>query len=355
MQEQAPSQPRSEAASWAERTRLGGYGELHYRNLDSNNEIDFRRFVLFFGHRFMDRIRFWSELELEHALTGEDAEGELELEQAFLEFDLTATQRLRAGLYLVPVGILNETHEPTTFYGVERNPVERNIIPTTWWEGAIGATGQLPINGESPLAQGWSYDLMLGSGLNSPISSSNAFLIRSGRQKVSKAKANDGAVTARIRWRGIPGIEWAATGQYQADITQGALDIGATLFETHIDARHGPFGLRALWAGWWLDDGPLGLGPRSGPSPGRERQTGWYIEPSYRFGLPGRIPGELGFFARYNQWNNNAGSGGTGDQEQVDVGFNYWPISDVVFKFDYQEQISTIDDDGFSLGLGFQF
>ena len=77
--------------------------------------------------------------------------GEIELEQAYVEYDLTENHHAKAGVFLLPVGILNETHEPPTFYGVERNPVESNIIPTTWWAGGIAANGEI--------APGWSYDI----------------------------------------------------------------------------------------------------------------------------------------------------------------------------------------------------
>ena len=116
--------------------QLGGYGELHYNDLSgrggaSDKEaLDFHRFVLFFGYDFNDRIRFNSELELEHSLAGDGKPGEVELEQAYIDLDLTDDHTARAGLFLVPVGLLNPTHEPPRFYGVERNSVEKNIIPS---------------------------------------------------------------------------------------------------------------------------------------------------------------------------------------------------------------------------------
>ena len=148
----------SKTAAWAEHTQVGGYGELHYNNLDSKEEVDFTRFVLYFNHQFSDKIRLYSELELEHSIAGDGQNGEIELEQAYLEFDLTDTQHAQAGLFLIPVGILNQTHEPTTFYGVNRNPVERNIIPTTWWEAGGGFHGEL--------GRGFSYDIDGTSGLD---------------------------------------------------------------------------------------------------------------------------------------------------------------------------------------------
>ena len=120
------------------KTVIGGYGELHYNNIEDTESIDFHRFVLFFGHEFTESIRFFSEFELEHALSGDGKPGEVELEQAYIEMDLTESTTLKTGLFLVPVGIINETHEPPTFYGVERNPVEKNIIPATWWEAGAG-------------------------------------------------------------------------------------------------------------------------------------------------------------------------------------------------------------------------
>jgi phosphate-selective porin len=113
------NQPTTQAS----KVHIGGYGELHYNNLEKpdgseKKQLDFHRFVLFFGYDFSDSIRFHSELELEHAIAGDGQPGEIELEQAYIEFDLTENMEAKGGLFLIPVGILNETHEPTTFYGV---------------------------------------------------------------------------------------------------------------------------------------------------------------------------------------------------------------------------------------------
>ena len=125
------------------KTHIGGYGELHYNKISADagdsSEIDYHRFVLYFNHDFTDRIRFYSELELEHSLAGDGKPGEVELEQAFVEYALTDNTYARTGLFLLPIGIINETHEPPTFYGVERNSVENVITPTTWWEAGAGA------------------------------------------------------------------------------------------------------------------------------------------------------------------------------------------------------------------------
>lgn len=336
MAEQSRDTP-STTASWAERTQLGGYGELHYENLDTDDgrkkEIDFTRFVLFFGHQFTDRLRFWSELELEHAISGDGEDGEIELEQAYIEYDLTPSQHVKGGLFLIPVGILNETHEPPTFYGVKRNPVERNIIPTTWWAGGAELTGEI--------APGWSYNFGVHEGLDT-----DSYNIRSGRQKTSNADAHDLASTARVKWNGIAGVELAATVQYQENITQGLdNDASAWLYEAHADIQRGPLGLRALYARWDID----GDGARAA---GRDEQDGFYIEPSYKL-LP-----EFGMFVRYSQWDNEAGSSSDSEKKQYNAGFNYWPHPDVVLKADYQKQDNegnVDEEDGINLGIGYQF
>lgn len=323
-------------------TSIGGYGELHYNSLDSKDEIDFHRFVLFFGHRLNERIRFFSEVELEHALVKDTSDasgpGEVELEQAYLDFDLNDAHTARAGLFLVPVGILNETHEPPTFYGVERNPVETDIVPTTWWEGGLGLNGRF--------GAGFGYDLALTSGLKVPTSGSSAYKVRSGRQKVAKADANNAAVTARIKWTGAPGIELAATVHRQDAIAQAtvadSVSGAATLWEAHAVFARGPFRLRALYAQWNLD----GSGPQA---LGRDEQKGWYVEPSFK------LTPKFGVFARFNEWDNEAGNATDSEKRQTDVGFNYWPHEQVVLKFDIQRQSGAVNDDGFNLGVGYMF
>jgi len=332
--------------SWTDKTTIGGYGELHYNNInndgiDDKKEIDFHRFVLFIGHEFTDRLRFFSELELEHALSGDGKSGEVEIEQAYLEYDILGKLKAKGGMFLVPVGILNETHEPPTFYGVERNDVENIIIPTTWGEGGAALNGYYQ--------NGISWDLGLTSGLAIPTTGDNAFRVRSGRQKVSKAVANDFAYTGRLKYTGIRGLELAGTLNYQSDASQESgdgLDSGL-LFETHAIYQTGPFQLRALYAGWNFDGSAVSAA-------GADQQSGWYIEPSIR---PWQ---SLGFYARYEDLDGAR----TRDKfKQWEIGANYWPHEDVVLKVDYRDRnVDTVDIaaksvnfTAFDLGLGYQF
>ncbi|MDD2948336.1 MAG: porin [Rugosibacter sp.] len=344
--------PQSSSAGWAEKTKLGGYGEVHYNVLKgkggaaNKDEIDLHRFVLFFGHEFNSRTRFFSELEVEHALvkdkdtgnagTGKALPGEIELEQAYVEFDLNDKHRAKAGLFMIPVGIINETHEPPVFYGVERNPVEKDIIPATWWAGGAALAGRF--------SDGFGYDFAIHEGLAT--TAAKGYKPRDGRQKTSEASAKKLAATARLKWTAIPGVELAATVQHQSDITQG-LDAkagSANLYELHSIINKGPFGLKALYAQWSLDgDGPKAMGA--------DKQKGWYVEPSFK------LSEQWGVFARYNVWDNFAGDAIGSKKKQVDVGVNYWPHPDVVLKADYQQQSNDDgrNQNGFNLGVGYQF
>ncbi|MDA8786611.1 porin [Porticoccaceae bacterium] len=325
----------------ASKTTFGGYGEVHYNSLEQDDSsatkdaVDFHRYVMFTGHQFTDSIRFFSELELEHSVAGEGKVGEIELEQAYIEWDATDNLSAKAGLFLMPIGLLNETHEPNTFYGTERNNVEKNIIPATWWEAGAALKGQL-----SP---GLSYDVAAHSGL---YIAEGKYKPRDGRQKVGKAKADNMAFTGRLKYTAIPGLEVAASLQYQIDVRQGeGAAIDGTLFETHVAWQRDDFQLRALYARWDFDD------VINATVDGASEQAGLYIEPSYK------LNEKLGLFARYSQWDNSAAAAVDSQITQFDLGVNYWLHPNVVFKFDYQNQDAPGEAgyDGINMGVGYSF
>ncbi|MCG8435533.1 MAG: OprO/OprP family phosphate-selective porin [Gammaproteobacteria bacterium] len=329
------------------RTVVGGYGELHYNNLDADDsardfeEFDFHRFVLFFGHEFNESVRFFSEVELEHSLV-EDTDdgsgpGEIEIEQAYVEFDFDDYSSIQAGLFIVPVGILNEIHEPPTFYGVERNDVENIIIPTTWREAGVQYIRRF--------GEGWQLNVGIHSGLEIPTSS---FRIRSGRQSAARAAGDALAVTSRLKYTGIRGLEVAGTISYQDDPSQedgDGLDSGI-LYEAHAAYTRGKFGLRALWAQWDFDGDVI---EAAGDA---DSQSGWYIEPSYK------LTDKFGIYARYSDVD---AARAQDNFEQAEIGFNWWPHDQVVFKFDIRSRDHDLasesgrDFDGFDLGVGYQF
>lgn len=349
--EMVESQPQNTSSSTLHKVHLGGYGELKYHNLNVDGEdeqnFDFHRFVLFVGYDFTSDIRLVSEIELEHTVSSASKAGEVELEQAYLEFDLdeAKSMHLKTGIILMPVGLINENHEPPTFYGVDRPIVETTIIPSTWWAAGAMFTQQM--------SSGISYDLFLSEGLKTQDPTVDAnndpYNIKGGKQKTTSpageggaADAYDLAMTGRIKYTGTPGLEIAASLQYQPDLDQSAKDSyadSATLVSTHLVYQFSDFTFKGLYANWFL----AGDGAKDA---GRDNQWGAYAELDYK-------PFEkFGFFVRQSQWSEEKGV----DNTQTDFGMNYWPIEDIVFKVDVVNQTQdNIDTNGFNLGMGFQF
>ncbi|HZE90070.1 MAG TPA: ABC transporter C-terminal domain-containing protein, partial [Verrucomicrobiae bacterium] len=168
---------------------IGGYGEAIYDNFDARDQsgaasgatdrFDFVRAVLYAGYKFTDRVVFNSELEFEHAST--ETGGSVSVEFAYLDFMLHPRANLRAGLILVPAGLINETHEPPTFLGAHRPMVETRIEPATWADNGAGVFGE---------AGGFSYRAYLLTGLDSSGFTAGEGL-REGRQGGGEAKAQD--------------------------------------------------------------------------------------------------------------------------------------------------------------------
>ena len=342
--EEVESNTGADGGYWG-RLHFSSYGELHYNNLDAEevgfdkDETDLHRLILGFSWDFTDRLRFVSEIEFEHA--GE----EVEVEQAYIQYDITENQDVLGGVYLVPAGILNPTHEPTTFYGVERNDVESIIIPTTWW--VAGANYQLRFG------EGFSWDI----GLHEGLAMGEDFRVRSGRQKSIEALARNLAGTTRLKYTGFPGLELAASIQYQSDPGQGEIDglDDGWLVAAHAIYQYKSFGLRALYGRW-------NFSGRAVEAAGADVQQGWYVEPSLRWWSADVLPAlkdRLGIYFRYEDIPDAARS--RDEFRQWETGFNFWPHPDVVVKADVRGRTHHNRTDrgrdfiGFDLGIGYAF
>ena len=313
-------------------TTFGAYGEIHARIGGADKEVDLHRLVGLIGHDFDASTRFWSEIEIEHGQVG-TGQGEISVEQAYIEGDLAHARQIRAGLILVPAGIVNESHEPTAFHGVERNPVERTIIPTTWREAGVKLQGRLDEQVD--------YVLALHSGLEMGAD----YSLRAGRQAAVRARLEDLAYTARLRWRPVNGLQLAGTIQYQEDVGQGRLSgTGEALFATtHAIWRAGRFEARALYASWWL----AGSAARRF---GADRQSGWYLEPAYRLGSRTTV------FARQSLWDTRPHDAVDSQSTETMLGVDIRWHENVVIKADvgWNRQGSARGRQ-VDLGLGFAF
>lgn len=318
---------------------LSGYMEVHLnKEQDLPTSVDLHRFVLMVGHSFSDRLKFWSEVEVEHAFVeGGEETGEVAVEQAYIDLMISRRFNLRAGMVLVPVGIVNERHEPPTFHGVERTFVDTVIVPTTWRDTGVGAFGEL--------GAGFSYRAYVLPGLDATGFSADEG-IAGGRQQGAQADASDPAVTGRLEYRRA-GLTAGVSGwRGGSGFPLVRLDIEPpTVGVSSIDARYrrGRSELRGQWSMVHISSaGELNraLQAQSGISPNiASRLLGAYGEAAMRVS-PNAWIHEVVLFGRYEKFDTqNRMPAGFLPLEEFRrsawiAGATYFPDPDVAFKVD---------------------
>lgn len=341
---------------------ISGYMELHVNDVDATDPVvDFHRFVLIFSHSFSSRIRFMGELEIEHAIVeGLEEKGELELEQAYLDFLITRGFNVRAGMLLMPIGLINERHEPPVFQGVERPFVDTFIIPTTWFEAGAGVHGEV--------GRGFRYRAYLTAPLNAFEFSADEG-IRNGRQQGSNATARNPAFTGRGEYVGVPGLTLGAsawTGRSTSEVP--AIDARVVVAEADARYHHERLELRGEFAHVSIGDAARlnrTIALQTGVSPNvAEALRGFYGEASYRVWAAGPARDVVTFFRYENFDTQYRMPAGFLPLRQFDrdawiVGATYYPDPDVAVKIDYvwQRNQSAIvgAPNSFNVGLGWWF
>jgi len=349
-------------------TSLFGYGEIAYsrpKNDTSATQADLARAVLGWSHRFDSRTRMAAELEVEHAVASASDKGEVEIEQFYAERQFTDNVGGRAGLFLIPIGLLNEHHEPTQYYSVFRNSVETAIIPTTWREGGLSVFGgtDFGLDWNVGLTTGFNlakWDPNSSEGRDSPLGSIH--------QELSQASAKDLSTYLSLTYVGVPG--WTVGGTYfTGKAGQGTPDFAAsnarvTLLEAHARWQPGPFDISALYArGTITDTEALNLTFVGLPTPVPERFYGGYLQAAWRNAWQYQDY-SLTPFARV-EWVNTAaayapvpeGLGvATSPTERIwTLGADFFVTPSIVFKADYQQFRSDSTRDAFQLGFGLNF
>lgn len=346
-------------------TQLFSYGEIHFnRPVDNANgaQADVHRVVLGYQHRFDDRTKAVVELEYEHAVTSADDPGETEVEQAYVEHEINGTVSGKAGLFLIPMGLLNENHEPTAFYGVERNFVETAIIPSTWREG--GAMATVTLDNGLTLQGGLTTSFDLGKwdatstdGQSSPLGAVH--------QELAKAKAKNSAWLAAVNWRGVPGLQLGAaafTGGVGQD-TPTLSDSRLLLWDVHARWTPGKWDIAAIYArGTLSHTADFNQTLVGNPVLVPERFDGSYVQAAYRLWQNDEY--NLSPFARLETYNTGAsyadiGAGLTPDplptQHVVTVGANFGIGHNVVLKVDGQRIRPDSSRDRYDVGIGWSF
>lgn len=336
---------------------VGGYGEITYNQPESlNGELDIQRLVLLFGYKFNDNVQFVTEIELEHV-------EEVFVEQAFIQYTLSSNLNLRGGLMLVPMGIINEYHEPTTFNGVERPSSDASIVPTTWREIGVGVSGKF--NELSLRYQAYIFNGFASLNGTKTLGGSNG--LRNGRQKGIQSTVDSPNLSAKLDYYGLPGLRLGLSGYFgrtQAEDAVEAIDgssVGLSMLG--LDARYAykRFTARGQFIHANLTD-TEDYNSLYDANLGSALQ-GWYLEAAYNL-LPLKNEQQLFAFTRYEAFDTHASVSGdllkddSYNRNEWTLGLSYQIAPGAVVKADYQIKDNASDQEvlnQLNIGLGVWF
>jgi hypothetical protein len=384
------AQPGGFGVGALDNLRLWGYGELYYSRPTrdtTRTTADLARAVFGIGYRFDSRTEFNSEYEIEHGVTSSSDPGEFEVEQFYVDRQLADRATLRAGLFLLPFGFINEHHEPTNFYGMQRNFVETLIIPSTWREGGLS------FHGDTGFGVAWSAGVTTGVNLAHwdfapefpqyttalELANNTPAPLQATHQELALASARHLSQYVALNYFGLPGLDVGAavfTGKAeQAPGTVG--DSRVTLWEGHARWTPGKFDLSALYAHGAISNvADANLANPGSPNPIPSAFYGYYLQAAYGAWEYGDY--RLNPFVRWEYYDmgsqyagtvpmiptgriplsNSPGDFGLWPQNHDRVwttGVNFYVTPHVVFKADYQWFDVNEAFNRFDLGLGLNF
>ena len=325
----------------ADHTSVHGYGEMHMEWSDENRAtIDNHRFVLGVHSELADWIHLNAEMDFEHAMQT------LEFEFAYLDFLVSDKLNFRTGVMLMPVGNLNEFHEPPRFYSVERPNFHDKLIPTTWQQGGFGIFGQAD--------EGINYRLYVVNAVQSVgpggTGAAGYFrdedFIRKGRQQLKYVVANDWAATGRLEYKKISGTDLGFS-FYTGCSSQGYVsECGLTSIvegDVKYRWRAGDLDFSSM-KGWVEGTAELNLHKGTNSSDIPKSAFGFMAQAALH------LPQQLGWktthdFVPYFKYekirpndvvgDNATSSDRTKNFESVAIGFSYMPVKKVALKMDW--------------------
>ncbi len=322
---------------------IGGYGEIDYNQVESKNgELDVHRMVILVGYKFNDKVQFVSEIEFEHVK-------EVFVEQAFLNYNVTDNVNLRGGLMLVPMGIVNEYHEPTTFNGVERPSMDKSIVPSTWREIGFGVSSR--IDNANLKYQAYIFNGFRSVNGSKVLGGSNG--LRNGRQKGAESTINSPVFSTKLDFYGIQGLRLGLSGYFghsqpedEIDAIDGS-DVGISMIGVDARYEYKRFTARGQFINTNISDSEA-YNNFNNADLGSQLQ-GWYIEGAFNL-LPQTNEQRLFAFARYEDFDTHASVEGSlaknlaYDRNELTVGVSYHIAPGAVVKADYQFKDNAISN-----------
>jgi len=345
----------------ANKLTIGGYAQIDYNEPDGSTpgKLDVHRLVILLAYKFNDKVSFLTEIEYEHIK-------EVFVEQAFVNYNVNANFNIRAGLMLIPMGIINEYHEPPTFYGVERPGVDHDIVPTTWREIGIGVSGKLD-------DLSLKYQAYIFNGFVSYKNGEGTLRgkdgLRKGRQKGAESIINTPNLSMKLDYYGILGLKIGLAGYFGKTQTDDssieASTVGVSMLG--LDARYvkNSLELRGQYIWTSLSD-TKAYNNLTGKDLGSQ-MNGVYGEVAYDFMpfLSKKSTKKLMLFTRYEKFNTHKQTEGNlptnlaYDRSIITSGMDYKITPSVAIKVDYQwfdnaEPINNLKNQ-FNAGIGIMF
>lgn len=352
---------------------IGSYGEAHYNQeiVDGtyqNGTMDLHRVILFMGYKFNKNLQFFTEIEFEHV-------NEVYVEQAFLNYSVNSAFNIKGGIILIPMGYVNEFHEPTLFNGVERPGFTKYVIPSTWREMGVGFHGLLK-------KANLKYQLYAVNGFKGYDGSakfSGSSGLRGGRQKGAKATFRSPSITGKLSFYGLNGLRLGISGYYGSSESSDydGLDRTDNLAVRKADSTSVGIAMTAINAEYNLGDLTLrAVGSLTSISNSDQYNTftganlgsqimGYYTEVAYKFGMkkdqdyPRLVP-----FVRYENYNTHHAvrdgmiKNEAYNREVLTGGLGFQITPGTVIKTDFQwvkTEANPKPTNVFNLGFGYWF
>lgn len=350
---------------------IGGYGHVDYnqpliKGQKNNGKLDVHRLVLLFGYNFTDKLQLITELEFEHVK-------EVYVEQAFMNYRFNTAFQLKGGLILIPMGVVNELHEPTVFYGVERPLLDKKIVPSTWREIGLGIHGNL--HQLSLKYQLYAVNGFLGYSDAAHFRGTDGF--RKGRQKAAESIISSPNLSAKVDYWGIPRLKLglaAYLGKSQSKLFDGLPEnddflqqqadssiVNITMLG--LDATYTIAGFQARGQiNYVINENSLEYNQFGDADLGK-KMLGYYAEMGYNVFKTTDFKTEMIPFIRYEFINTHHETEGFEPNKNYEIqvitaGLNWRINSGVVLKADYQwlkNANQSQYDHAFNAGFGFVF
>jgi len=345
---------------------IGGYGEMYLsgtKNEDGSHssETQVKRFITYFGYKFSDNIVLNAEIEYEGGgVTADGGGDEVIVEFMYLDFMQNKNFNVRAGNFLMPMGLVNQQHEPVLFNTAQRPSTEYYLIPSTWNESGVMAYGEI--------TSSLDYKVAATTALQTKSDTADGDKpkwIRSARGGAFKVESPSIAFTGRLDYTGINGLLVGTSAYYAptAAISGTSENADILMFDAHIDYKINGF---RTYGAYTQTNRTNANAIAADTGSAVKKANGGYLNLSYDVLSLTSSAYKLPLFAQYETINARASVAGAQDSDSIDtttVGLNFFPHEQVVVKVDYAMANGSIksyvnnndSSDTISVSLGFIF